>query len=55
MGIFKTVNSEIKMALIQIPKLWILLSKRSLLENFLAAGFGTDGGVIGGGLTEKIF
>ena len=54
MGIFKTVNSEIKDGLIQIPKLWILLSKKAYWRTFFSSGLELMS-VIGGGLTEKNF
>ena len=56
MGIFKTVNSEIKDGSNPNTKtLNITVEEKPTGELSLAAGFGTDGGVIGGGLTEKNF
>ena len=56
MGIFKTVNSEIKDGSNPNTKtININVEEQPTGEISLSAGFGTDGGVLGGGLKEKNF
>ncbi len=56
LGIFKTVNSEIQDGSIPNTKVLNLsVEEQPTGEISLGAGFGTDGGVISGGLTEKNF
>ena len=56
LGIFKTVNSEITDGSDKSLKVIdLIVEEKPTGELFLAAGFGTSGGTIGGGISEKNF
>ena len=56
LGIFKTVNSKIKNGTSQNTKILdITVEEQPTGEISAGAGYGTQGGVFGGSLTEKNF
>ena len=56
MGIFKSVNSEVIDGSTPNTKILnVAVEEKPTGEISLGAGFGTDGGVLGGGLKEKNF